>query len=167
VQFCAKTVPESFVAMTDKEIDKLFEATDKAFAPLGYSGFEIAVREEAPLFAQIADIMKTLSNRDLARRWLLSLPENESAEFAQLLPLLPTIVYKIREFSPEAVKELPHAPGGRPTVSTPELCNQICEEIGALIIKRVPLSTIYKRLGQRHGLSARTVQRIWNRRKEE
>src|ERR1043166_4875717 len=63
--------------MTDKEIDKLFEATDKAFAPLGYSGFEIAVREEAPLFAQIADLMKTLSNRDLARRWLRSLPDNE------------------------------------------------------------------------------------------
>jgi hypothetical protein len=158
-------VPESFV-MTDKEIDKLFEATDKAFAPLGYSGFEIAVREEAPLFAQIADIMKTLSNRDLARRWLRSLPDNESAEFAQMLPLLPTVVYKIREFSPDVIKELPHPPGGRPAAFSSKMRQQICKEVGNLLIKRVPLLTAYKRLGQRHGTSARTIQRIWNERKE-
>jgi hypothetical protein len=153
--------------MTDEEIDKLFDATDKAFEPLGYSRFELAIAEEVPLVAKFAEMMQTMSKRDSARRWLRALPENESAEFAQLLLLLPTLVYKIREFFPEAIKELPHAPGGRPTAVTPELRKEICAEIGQLLMGRVLLSTAYKRLGQRHGVSPRTVQRIWNEREEQ
>jgi hypothetical protein len=153
--------------MTDEEIDKLFDSTDKAFEPLGYSRFEIAIAEEVPLVAKFSEMMQTMSNRDSARRWLRALPENESAEFAQLLLLLPTLVYKIREFFPEAIKELPHAPGGRPSAVTPEVRAQICQEIGALLVKRVPLSTIFKRLGQRHRVSGRTIQRIWNERERE
>lgn len=153
--------------MTDKEIDKLFDATDKAFEPLGYTGFEIAIGEEAPLVAQLAKQMKTLSNRDSARRWLRDLPEDESSEFAQLLQLLPILVYKIREFAAEAIKDLPHTPGGRPTSFTPEKRQQVCNEIGDLLVKRVSLSDAYKRLGKRHAVSARTIQRIWNERERK
>jgi hypothetical protein len=76
-------------------------------------------------------------------------------------------MFKIREFFPDAVKELPHPPGGRPTAFTPEKRHQVCKEIGELLVKGVPLSSAYKRLGKRHDVSARTIQRIWNDRERE
>ena len=85
---------------------------------MGYTRFEVAIGEEAALFDRIAETLKTLSDRDATRQWLRALPDNESAGFAQLLPLLPKLVFKIREFAPAAIKELPHAPGGRPSLST-------------------------------------------------
>jgi hypothetical protein len=167
VYIYAKTVPGVLSPMTDEEIDKLFDATDEAFEPLGYTRFEIAIAEQAPLFANMAELMKTLSSRDSARSSLRNLPEDDPTGLAQLLRILPMIVYKIREFLPDAIKELPHAPGGRPTAFTPEQRQQVCKEIGELLVKRVPLSAAYKRLGKRHGVSARTIQRIWNERERE
>jgi len=152
--------------MKEEDIEKVLAAMDKAVEPAGHSRFEEALAEEAGFVVEIGKMMTTLSNREATREWLRSLPESETRDFIQHLPHLAKLAYAMRRLIPAAAKEvLPHDPGGRPRAGTPKLRRQICREIGDFIVQGVPLSAVYKRLGQRHHVSSRTIQRIWNERK--
>jgi hypothetical protein len=152
--------------MTDEEIDKLFAALDQAVKPMGYAKFDGYIAKEAKFFVQLAEDMKRMSDRAATRKWLRNVT-GDPAEFNLVVKYLPELVFLVRRFAPDLVKSLPHAPGGRPSAATPKLRHQICRQIGELLVNGVPLSTTYKRLGKRHNVSARTIQRIWNDREKE
>jgi hypothetical protein len=174
LEFCAficHNYAEAFVAeMTDEEIDKLFAATDKAVEPLGYSRFEDIAVEMSELIAKVTELAVRFKDRKLLREWLRSLPNNDPgpSELEFMLQVLPNLVYTMRASIPSAIKQfMPHDPGGRPSAATLKLRQRICKEIGELLVKGVRLSKVYERLARRHGVSARTIQRIWNEREKQ
>jgi hypothetical protein len=152
--------------MKDKFIDELFAAADKMFKTMGHAKFEDGVAEVADFVVQIAEVMTIMKDRKATRRWLQSLPDPEPSEFAQSLQQLPNFPYLIRRLAPNAVKVLPHAPGGRPVAITPQKRRQICKEIADLYLKGTPLGIAQRRLAQRYHVNVRTVQRIWHNREK-
>ena len=63
-------------------------------------------------------------------------------------------------------KELPADPGGHPRVFTPHEKAEVCSEIGVLLDQGVILQDAQTRLAQRKGVSVRTIQRVWQNRKD-
>jgi hypothetical protein len=148
--------------MTEKQIDRVLAATDRACKAIGFSRFEDAAAEGAQFLIRLAALVSRLKTRNTTRKWVRSLPDLTPSEFEEMMQLLSDLPYRMRRIAPQLIKLIPHAPGGRPSTLTAELRQQICKQVGELILKHVPLSAAYERLGQRHGISARTIQRIWN-----
>jgi len=155
--------------MTEEEIDKICAALDESVKPAGFAHFEDAMAASADWMTQIAQDMQTMSDRAATRRWLReTFPEPSPSDVRLLLQLLPNLEYVLRRFAPKMAKQiLPHAPGGRPSAVTPALRGQVCREIGDLLVKGLRLIPAYKRLAQRHHVSVRTIQRIWNERERK
>jgi hypothetical protein len=62
-------------------------------------------------------------------------------------------------------KSLPRRPGtGRRKALDPQLENQACDQVAALIRQKVPYPIVLKRVGERFGVSGRTIQRAWQKR---
>lgn len=154
--------------MKKENVDRFFAALDAAFKPLGIKHFDEAIRFVVQGLREIADRLAKYQDREAFRNALENLPPDVPHELLQEAEQkLPNAVYMLRRVAPDAIKEIPHAPGGRPKLPVQAQQQEICQEIGALIVKGVPLSVAYKRIGQRYGASARTIQRIWNQRHKE
>jgi len=92
---------------------------------------------------------------------------DQPKDFQELLMKLPYVVHQIRPGLISAAKQLPHPLGGRPRSEVQKKQEEVCREIAALYIKRVPLKAAYARVAQRHGVSATTIERIWRTRKAD
>ena len=65
-------------------------------------------------------------------------------------------------------KQLPRKPGpGRGKMLNLEKESAACDSVAELIRKKVPYPVILKRVGQKFGVSDRTIQRAWQRREKE
>lgn len=153
--------------MKDEDIDKIFAAADAAFKPMGYERFDEALGDIAAQLSQLAEAVATHKDRAQLRELLRTAPDVDPASMTEIMEKLPMAFYMFRKTALQDIKEFPHAPGGRPKLAIQEKQGQICQDIGDLIVKGVPLRAAYRRIGQRYGASARTIQRIWNQRKKE
>jgi hypothetical protein len=164
----AKTTRKSFGAhMKDEDVEQIFEALDEVYKPLGVERFEEALQIAHAGLLELANRLAKLKDRNDLKLRLQSAPDLDPVLLQEMRQKLPNAVYSLRRLLPDVIKEIPHAPGGRPQLPVQQEPEKICEEIGGLLVKRVPLKVAYKRIGQRHGASARTIQRIWNQRKKE
>jgi len=152
--------------VNDEAIDRIFTAMDKAFVPMGYSTFNEGTWRIAAWFEKLAKVISIMQDRNATRRWLRQSPEIDPVEMERLIKILGKMLFLIRRFAPMIAKRLPHDPGGRPSVSTAEMQKEICEEISTLHAKGVSIGTACTRLAARYGVSVRSIQRIWNKRKD-
>jgi len=153
--------------MQDRYIDDLFAASDKLFNILGFAKFEDAMAEMADFVMQIAKAMSIMKNRAATRRWLREDPDPDPIEFAKSVKRVPILAYLIRKGAAQAVKVLPHAPGGRRIKIEPEKHPQIWTEISDLFRQGVQLGIAQRRVAQRYEVDRRTIERIWRKRKKE
>lgn len=83
------------------------------------------------------------------------------------IELLPRLVRRhLPEATKQIIKTLPHEPGGRPQAVSSEEHPKICQEIAGLFAQGVSLKVAQERVARRRDVSPRTIQRIWQRRKE-
>src|SRR5262249_11447300 len=92
-------------------------------------------------------------------------------ELDAILKRIKGIRYEIRGILNEATKKvlktLLHRLGGRPPKLEPDQYADVCQEVANLLAKRVPLRVAFARVGAMHNASARTIQRIWQKRPAE
>lgn len=88
----------------------------------------------------------------------------------QIFSEMKAIPYAIRRPAAKAfrgaVKELPHPPGGRPRSLSDEKIREVIDAVAELNRRGVRLAVSYKRVASRIGISPRTIQRVWQDRKQ-
>ncbi len=89
-------------------------------------------------------------------------------ELEVILKKIKGLCYELRPIIAEATKKLLktliHRLGGRPPKLTTDQYPEVCEEVAGLYAKRVPLQIAFRRVGQRHKVSGRTIERVWRKR---
>ena len=153
--------------MRDETVERILAALNEVYKPLGVDRFEEAIRIAREGLLELEKRLAKLQDTDAVRQKLRDAPEPDPAVLEEVLKGLPQAVYTLRELGKVAIKQIPHDPGGRPIQEARQRQQEICEDIAALMVKRVPLTVAYRRVGQKYGASARTIQRIWNERKGE
>lgn len=95
---------------------------------------------------------------------LLSAPEPSADELEAVLKFIRDAVPALRQWLSEEAKKLPPNRGGAPRklASAAEQA-KVVEEIKALRGPRVKLDVVFKRVAQRHGVSASKIKQIWLR----
>ena len=156
-----------------KEACELFLAeTEQAFQKMGLDFYEImrqvpAIVERLKPYHQTAQkVWENARNREDALRFLLEAPDSALPpdQFEKILGFVRIIPYFLRSCLQEAAKSLPPSPGGRPRELDPNERRDVCAQIGSLYGQGVLLADAKKRMGQRHGVSLRTIDRIWQAR---
>jgi hypothetical protein len=152
----------------DEDIDELFTALDQAFGALGAVRFDEAIKEALARFAELETLIKPLADRSAFRKRLRRAEKPESDQWQELLRKIKTILNDFRPVILATGKKLPHPLGGRPTAKSVEGNEEkICVDISDLHRKRVPLKVAYSRVAKKYKVSARTIERIWSKRKGE
>lgn len=94
--------------------------------------------------------------------FLASAPEPSSEELERALKLIRGLLPQFRQQLVSAAKALPHSPGGAPTkIPSTDEQKRVVEEIKALRVPGVKLNDVFKRVAQRHGVSASKIKQIW------
>jgi hypothetical protein len=104
----------------------------------------------------------------MAEAVLLRLPEPQSEQLEALLDQLSSSLPNLRRLLLPFAKRLPFPAGGRPKkLASPGERQKIRDEIGLLMAKGLTTENAQGQLAQREGVSRRTIQRIWQERKEQ
>jgi len=155
--------------MRQESIDKVLQAADEGMTLLGFNTFDAGVRFACETFEALLAKLRQIQTRDALAQMLADLPEPDPQELDNGVSICKDFIFQLRRGIPDFIKaQIPHAPGGRPAVlTTPEDRRRVCQEIAGLFAQRVRLTDAQKRIAQKHGVSLRTIQRIWKRRGEE
>jgi hypothetical protein len=93
------------------------------------------------------------------------MPEPRKEKVTEALAMISALKgapHKIRKMLTQAVKELPHAPGGPPKKIKPEEELTVCAEIASLRAEHDTREAIRRVAAKRH-VSDRTIYRIWGK----
>jgi len=151
--------------MKKARVDEILAAMDKGCKPLGFETFDELFRAGNAELEKRIEANRKLTDRDAVRQALEAAPEMSVENRHKFIYEVTKVAYTLRQLAIVHVKNLPHNPGGRRLLDVHQQSEKICVEISELFRKRVLLRDAYKRVAQRYGVSARTVQRIWNARK--
>ena len=108
--------------------------------------------------------LSRLDTQEKLEAILASAPEPPPEELERIMKFFRDLLPQFRQQLVSAAKVLPHSPGGAPTKlpSTDEQ-KEVVEEVKALRSPGVKLNDVFKRVAQRHGVSASKVKQIWYR----
>jgi hypothetical protein len=125
------------------------------------------VKKTLPPGATASDREPDLSRFDTEEKLdviLASAPEPTPQELEKILKFMGDLLPRLRQQLVSAAKVLPHRRGGAPAKlpSTDEQ-KQVVEEIKALRGPGVKLNDVFKRVAQRHSVSASKIKQIWYR----
>jgi hypothetical protein len=143
---------------------RVLEAYDEAFKLLGQPNFTSGMKYICQELKKQLNFLSAISTRNGLEARLAKQPEPSSDQLEALIGGIRLIPYHLRKATIEAAKTLPHPPGGRPRVLTPQDGKEICAEIGALIGQGVTLSNAVKRMAQRYEVGEITIRRVWQKR---
>ncbi len=150
--------------MKPESIKRLLEAYDEAFKLLGQPNFTSGMRYIHREFQKQLSQLKAARTKRGLEAILAKEREPSSDQLAAIIGTIRLIPFQLRKATIEAAKTLPHSPGGRPRVLTPQDGKEICAQIGALIGQGVKLSDAVKRMAQRHDVGEITIRRTWQKR---
>lgn len=125
------------------------------------------VRKTLPPGASAIEREPDLSRFDTEEKlkvFLASAPEPSPEELERILKSMRDLLPQLRQQFASAAKDLPHSKGGAPK-KLPSIDEQkgVVEEIKALRGPGMKLNDVFKRVAQRHGVSASKVKQIWYR----
>jgi hypothetical protein len=150
--------------------ERIIEAYENASSLLGFGTLNSGLRYMREELERTLRILRRVRNHASLESVLAKEPEPTTEQLAAAVQAIELFPYQIRRRLPEAIKEaqkhLPREPGGRPQAVKPEEYPKVCEEIGRLFARGTPLKIAQERVAQRRGVSQRTIQRIWQNRKE-
>jgi hypothetical protein len=153
--------------MTPENQSKLLEAYDETFQKLGLN-LKNGMKQVCDAMEHHLRKLKQIRSRHSLQAMLAREPELSPSQLSAHIAAIRLLPYQLRKLLPvatkEAVKNIPHSPGGRPAVFTPDDCLDICAQIGALIGRGVRLKQAQERLSAQKGVSLRTIQRVWQNR---
>jgi hypothetical protein len=138
------------------------------------SGFAavLAIASKQVLPSVDTDVVRPeLFEQELARirsgeyaTWLSTIPEPAPEQLDAILSSIKNGLPNLREHFQEAARGGPrHRRGGRPKeLADPKTRTEICELIKSLREPGTKLEYIFQRVGERYGVSATTIKRIWH-----
>ncbi len=151
--------------MKEKTANQLARALEEMLEANKLSATEILeVMLEAPIPAKAKKLVRVGYKAGFMHA-LRAMPEPKKEQLAKALAMIESFKsfpYKMRSLLKQAVKELPHAPGGPKRKLTPEEENVACAEIEALRGEHGNRQAIH-RVALKKGVSARTMYRIWGK----
>jgi hypothetical protein len=156
--------------MKKESRDQILNALDHACGLTGFETFPAFLREAYRNAKNQLRLMKQARSRGGLDAILAKEPEPSPNQLEAMVKVIRLYPYALRtiltDAAKEAAKSLPHQPGGRPRVLNSHDYPKVCEAIGTLIAKGVKLKVAQQRVAERHGVSLRTIQRVWRKRSE-
>lgn len=143
---------------------RILEAYDEAFKLLGQPNFTSGIRYICQELQKNLSQLRAARTRRGLEAILAKAGELRSDQLDAIIGTIRLIPFQLRKATIEMAKILPHSPGGRPRVLTPQDGKEICAEIGALISQGVKLSDAVRRMAQRYYVGEITIRRIWQKR---
>jgi hypothetical protein len=140
------------------------DAYDEAFKLLGQPNFTSGIRYVCEKLRENLKILNEARSRHGLEAILAREPEPTPNQLDAALGSIRLMPFQFRKATMEVAKTLPHAPGGRPRVLTPQDGKEICAQIGALMSQGVKLSVAVSRMAQRYEVGEITIRRVWQKR---
>ncbi len=153
--------------------DRILAVADEMLQKLEFSNWEEGLQFARGVLDNLAAEIRKIDTREKLDHLLSERPEPSPEELDQSIQAARMFVYQSRNFMLSFGKDLPHSPGGRPLSVPRQKHEEVCKEILALVAKHVQLSDAFERVAQQQSVgrmrpvSARTIERIWQRRKGE
>jgi hypothetical protein len=108
--------------------------------------------------------LSRFENEEKLDVFLASAPEPTPEELERILKFMRDLLPQLRQQFVSAAKALPHSRGGAPTkLPSTDQQKEVIEEIKVLRVPGVKLNDVFKRVAQRHGVSASKIKQIWYR----
>jgi hypothetical protein len=150
--------------MKQESCRRIIEAYDEAFRLLGQPNFTSGIKYICQeLRKHLTELSQARTKHGL-EAILAKEPEPSPDQLEAMVGTIRLFPFQLRKPTIEAAKTLPHPPGGRPRILTPQDGKEICAEIGALISQGVTLSDAVKRMAQRYEVGEITIRRVWQKR---
>ena len=165
-----RVLSQKVYEMKKESREQLLQAYDEAFAKLGFESFVKGLRYISDEVEKNLRILRQARTREGLEAALARHPEPNSEQLAAMIKVIHLFPYQLRRVLPEAAKEaakqLPQDPGERPNALKPEDLPKICDDIGKMISYGINLNSAQARVALQRGVSERTIQRVWQRRKD-
>jgi hypothetical protein len=143
------------------------EAVEVGYRRMGCQDYDDAMAMIRQAADQLEEFLEVAGSREKMEALVLEADEPTPIELMGITAVLENLPYLFRKMLPEAAKEMPHDPGGRPPALTEEGAREACKEVGELTGRGATLLAAQKRVAMRRGVSLRTVQRAWQKRLDE
>jgi hypothetical protein len=148
--------------MKPTTIDRILAAYEEAFRAMGCGGNGIAF--VLGMLRRQEQLLKSARNMTGLKTALVREPEPTPEQLEAIVGAIRLLPYQVRKAVVEVGKKLPHSPGGRPRVLTPQDGREICAQIGALLGQGVSLSDAVRQMAAKHNVGEITVRRVWQKR---
>ena len=152
--------------MKEETCEQVLRAADEVAGVFGYPSFCEGIDVFFRYVEEQAAFLKPVRTREGFREILLEEPEPSRADLLMLLATMRGLPFLFRKMLPKLAKELPPDPGGHPRSLTPQESLDVCVEVGVLLGQGVALTDAQTRVAQRKDVSVRTIQRVWQNRKQ-
>ncbi len=151
--------------MKKQTVNRILLSVDEQFQRLGFKNWDDGMEFTVAVLSKIVDLLR---DRPSLEKLFSDQPEPNADELAEMLQTIEQMLHFFRKGTLEfAKKQIPHDPGGRNSVlGTPSEQKQRCEQVLALIGKKVKTTDALKRVAQREGISLSSMYRIWSARGE-
>lgn len=149
--------------------EEILGSLEKAVRVVGAQNLDEALATISQVLERLNAFFQTVKNRQALADFFDQVDVQSATEEQFLLVgfrFMPQIVRGLLgDIAGKAAKDLPAPPGGRPHSLTVAQEQEICQFVAGLYGQGVELVSAKKRAGQKFGVSARTVQRVWSNRK--
>jgi hypothetical protein len=154
--------PTLVLIMTSTTIHRILAAYEEAFRAMGCGGNGIAFVLQ--MLRRQERLLKSARNMTGLKTVLMREPEPSPEQLEAIVGVIRLLPYQLRKATLELGKKLPHSPGGRPRVLTPQDGREICAQIGALLGQGVSLSDAVRQMAAKHSVGEITIRRVWQKR---
>ncbi len=152
--------------MKDKTIDLIVDELENMFEMTGMSAIEVMQGLlEVPVPKQYRKFVR-MGYKAGWKSLLRPKPEPTKDQMAQIITIIrgfASAPHKMRSLIKQKMKEMPHAPGGAPRKIKAEEEKTVLSEVIALRAE-VDTREAIRRVAAKHGVSERTIYRIWGKR---
>lgn len=148
--------------MKRETVQRIIQTADDQFRLVGFKDWDSGLAFSIELLTKFTDLLR---NMDI-RKILSEAPELSPDEVEELVKGIKQMFGLLRKQTKEFTKkEIPHPPGGRPTVlGTPQRQALRIQQVLSLIGKKVKTKAALERVAQREHISLSSMQRIWRTR---
>jgi hypothetical protein len=157
--------------MKKESRERIIKAYENVSTMFGFSTLNSGLAFFRSELEKTLQKLRSARNRSALEAVLAREQEPSTEQLEAIVKSIELFPYQVRRRLPEAtkktMKKLPHETGGRPQAVSSEEQSKVCEEIGQLFGQGVALKDAQKRVASRRNVSLRTIQRIWQRRKEK
>jgi hypothetical protein len=152
--------------------ERFLSLGDWAIQKLGFRDWDEGLQFASSFLDAFAEKVRTINTREKFDALLAEMPDPSRSDVEDDIETARELIYQFRGRISSFAKGLPHSPGGQPRAFRRSQHAEICDKILELERKGVALGDAFQRVaahlsvGRKKPVSARTIERIWQSRKE-